>query len=242
MPRNSSNRFAGLFDPPANAADFPEAPLSCLVAKDFDLPALSRRSLLAFGAGLVAAPALGQLGSAGSRPVVRTSAGDVAGVFEGGVVAFKGVPYGEPTGGSARFLPASAKKPWSDVFDASRFGPRCPQRGGLGGPDSSGYSEDCLVLNVWTSSLDGAKPVMVWLHGGGWESGGSNDPVSDGAWLAQHQDVVLVSINHRLNVYGHLIERAEVKPDQSRGMIASMGKGSSRESVAAGVPENGAPA
>ena len=178
--------------------------MSCLVAKDFDLPALSRRSLLAFGAGLVAAPALGQLGSAGSRPVVRTSAGDVAGVFEGGVVAFKGVPYGEPTGGSARFLPASAKKPWSDVFDASRFGPRCPQRGGLGGPDSSGYSEDCLVLNVWTSSLDGAKPVMVWLHGGGWESGGSNDPVSDGAWLAQHQDVVLVSINHRLNVYGHL--------------------------------------
>ncbi len=166
----------------------------------------SRRSLLFAGAGaglLAAAPAFAQI-AGGSRPIVRTSAGRVAGVVEDGVLAFKGIPYGEPTGGVARFLPAMPRKVWSDIRDASQFGPRCPQRGGLGGPASPGFSEDCLVANVWTASLEGEKPIMVWLHGGGWEVGGSSDPISNGAWLARMQDVVLVSINHRLNVYGHL--------------------------------------
>lgn len=164
----------------------------------------SRRSFLAASAGLIAAPAFATVGGGDSLPIVRTTSGDVAGVVEGGAYSFKGIPYGEPTGGGARFLPAKPRKPWSDVFDASRFGQRCPQRGGLGGPEAPAFGEDCLVANVWTTSFEGERPVMVWLHGGGWEVGGGDDPVTNGAWLARHQDVVVVSINHRLNVFGHL--------------------------------------
>ncbi|MBU0556035.1 MAG: carboxylesterase family protein [Alphaproteobacteria bacterium] len=164
----------------------------------------SRRSLLGAGAGLIAAPSFATLGAVNERPIVSTSAGKVQGITEGAVYAFKGIPYGEPTGGAARFLPPVPRKPWRDVRDASSYGPRCPQHNFLGGPENPTHSEDCLVANVWTGSLTGSKPVMVWVHGGGWEVGGSNDPVTNGAWLARNHDVVLVSINHRLNVHGYL--------------------------------------
>jgi len=167
----------------------------------------SRRSVLAGGLGAIAAvPALAQAAGARptARPVVATRAGRLAGAMEGGVFVFRGIPYGEPTGGAARFLPPRPKQGWDGIREATAFGARCPQRGGPGGPGSSRFSEDCLVANVWTASLEGEKPVMVWLHGGGWEVGGGDDPVSNGAWLARMQDVVLVSINHRLNVFGYL--------------------------------------
>jgi para-nitrobenzyl esterase len=164
----------------------------------------SRRSLLGTGAAFIAVPAFAAVGATDPRPIVSTSSGKVQGIVEGAVYAFKGIPYGEPTGGAARFLPPVPRKPWRDVRDASRHGPRCPQQGGLGGPESPQHSEDCLVANVWSASLVGSKPVMLWLHGGGWEVGGSDDPVSNGAWLALNHDVVVVSINHRLNVFGYL--------------------------------------
>src|SRR5690606_15354917 len=104
---------------------------------------LSRRVFLAAGAATMAAPAFSAVGSEGLRPLVRIRSGELAGTTDSGVLAFKGVPYGEPTGGNARFLPPVAKQPWQGTFDASRFGPRSPQRGGLGGPDSPDYSEDC---------------------------------------------------------------------------------------------------
>lgn len=168
---------------------------------DLALPALSRRGFVATSAALFAAPALANLDrTATQRPQVRLASGVVAGTLEGGAFSFKGVPYGEPTGGRRRFLPPTLKKPWSGVLDASRFGPRCPQRG----TSAPTHSEDCLVANVWTSSLAGHRPVMVWLHGGGWEAGGADDPVANGAWLASEQGVVVVSIHHRLNVFGYL--------------------------------------
>ncbi len=169
---------------------------------------LSRRATMLGASGLLlAGSGFGRL-AAQVRPTgpatVRTTAGLLRGDVEHGVHVFRGVPYGEPTGGAARFKPPSPKAAWEGVRNADSFAPRSPQRGGLGGPRDAAHSEDCLALNVWTGSLQGEKPVMVWLHGGGWEVGGSNDPVSNGAYLAAMQDVVLVSVNHRLNVFGYL--------------------------------------
>ncbi|MET3473573.1 para-nitrobenzyl esterase [Novosphingobium sp. 1529] len=139
---------------------------------------------------------------AAATSVARTTAGRVAGVLADGVHRFLGVPYGEPTGGAARFLPARLRRPWSGIRPAIEIGPRCPQKGHDGSTPEA--SEDCLSLNVWTGALKGRKPVMVWLHGGGWEAGMGFDPLTDGAFLARTQDVVVVTINHRLNVFGYL--------------------------------------
>lgn len=170
-------------------------------------PTVNRRTLLA-GAGVIAATApfshLAAQAPVLAPATVRTRAGLLQGGVEPGVHVFRGIPYGEPTGGTARFKAPVAKQPWDGVRPATAFGQRSPQNGGLGGPESPAFGEDCLALNVWTGSLEGHKPVMVWFHGGGWEVGGSNDPVSNGAYLAAVQDVVLVSVNHRLNVFGYL--------------------------------------
>jgi para-nitrobenzyl esterase len=160
---------------------------------------------VAAGLSLAATPGLLRATEApANRPVIRISSGELAGTIENGAFAFKGIPYGEPTGGAARFLPSAPRAPWEGVRDASRFAHRSPQRGGPGGSGSPNHSEDCLVANVWTPSLSGSRPVMVWFHGGGWEVGGSDDPVTNGAWLARQRGVVVVSINHRLNVFGYL--------------------------------------
>src|SRR5262245_43573813 len=125
-----------------------------------------------------------------SRPIVATTAGRVRGAADRGVLAFKGIPYGGSTAGRRRLLPPPPPQPWTGVRDALRFGPSCPQ-GTLGGrtmeDDSEGVDrgagegEDCLVLNVWTPSADeGRRPVMVWLHGGGFHFGSASLPLYDG--------------------------------------------------------------
>jgi len=128
-----------------------------------------------------------------------TSAGEVRGVVESGINVFKGIPYGGSTGGENRFMPPMPPQKWTGIRDALDWGPSAPQSTGR----QNNESEDCLVLNVFTPGLDNAKrPVMVWLHGGGWANGSGSSPITVGTRLAQTGDVVLVSINHRLNVFG----------------------------------------
>jgi len=140
--------------------------------------------------------------------IAETSAGKVRGVVarDVNINIFKGVPYGGTTAGKNRFMPPTKPAPWTGTRDALAFGPTAPQAGGNGaGPAGSpGQSEDCLVLNIFTPALSGGRnrPVMVWLHGGGFSTGSGSQPILDGTNLAHTSDVVVVTINHRLNVLG----------------------------------------
>ena len=153
-----------------------------------------------------------------TTPPVATRYGKVRGHTVDGVHAFKGIPYGSPTGGERRFLAPLPPQPWTDIRDVFEYNHYAPQsarqRGakqleffGILRPAAKvGPSEDCLYLNVWTKGLgDGDKrPVMVWIHGGGYDQGSGGSLGYEGAGLAKHQDVVAVSLNHRLNVLGYL--------------------------------------
>lgn len=154
---------------------------------------LDRRTLLGTGVALLlSAPA-----RAGIDPVVETSAGRFVGDISGGVQRFRGIRYGR----AERFL-APAAEPHAGTVEAKQFGPVCPQRNGTGGLQS----EDCLLLNVWTPGSDrrAKRPVMVYFHGGAYSTGSVTDPQNDGERLASTEDVVVVTVNHRLNALGYL--------------------------------------
>src|SRR3954470_11849044 len=141
--------------------------------------------------------------------IVETSSGKVRGLVVDGIKVFKGIPYGASTSGTNRFMPPRKPAAWTGTRDALAFGPTAPQAGDNSGTIAAGsptlHSEDCLVLNVYTPGLsDGRKrPVMVWLHGGGFSSGSGSGRILDGTALAQTRDAVVVTINHRLNVFGY---------------------------------------
>jgi para-nitrobenzyl esterase len=165
------------------------------------------------------------------KNVVETDSGKVFGYVRDGIVTFKGIRYGASTAGKNRFMPPARPAPWAGVRSAVYWGPVAPQpftstidgrRGGWSHPDEAfmfewedGHdSEDCLCLNVWTPSInDNAKrPVMVWLHGGGYVAGSSQElRMYPGEGLAKRGDVVVVSVNHRLGVLGfaNLMELGE---------------------------------
>ncbi len=143
---------------------------------------------------------------------VQTAAGRIQGVvLDGGINAFYGVPYAASTAGANRFMPPKKLEPWTGVKATQLVGHRSPQT--FGGPISEvealdraeAMGEDCLNLNVFTPALGrGDRPVMLWLHGGGFTSGSGNWLLYDGARLARSHDVVVVPVTHRLNVFGYL--------------------------------------
>jgi para-nitrobenzyl esterase len=151
--------------------------------------------------------------AASTDPIVETKHGKVKGFVEDGVIVFKGVRYGADTA-TTRFQPPKAPEAWTDTKDALAYANSAPQppSGNGGGLFASWRpnpplptSEDCLFLNVWTPAADGKKrPVMVWFHGGGFATGSGSSYAYDGVRLAKRGDVVVVTTNHRLNLFGYL--------------------------------------
>jgi para-nitrobenzyl esterase len=153
--------------------------------------------------------------AATQSPIVETASGRVRGMTSDGVHFFKGIPYGASTTGANRFMPPRQPEPWTGVRDTVVYAGRSPQAPAAAqrpelatvwGPvDTLPVGEDCLTLHVWTPGLDnGKRPVMVWLHGGAFSYGSANSPRYDSTRLARRNDVVVVAVNHRLNVFGHL--------------------------------------
>jgi para-nitrobenzyl esterase len=180
----------------------------------------SRRDVVATGLTIGTAVAAGLVVPrsvrAASNPVAATAAGKVRGATLDGVHVFKGVPYGASTAGANRFMPPKPPVAWTGERNALAYGLSTPQSDPnnkrpaaasaalIGELSDKPEGEDCLVLNVWTRGLkDGAKrPVMFWIHGGGFQSGSGSSQGYDGTNLCKRGDVVVVTINHRLNVMG----------------------------------------
>lgn len=156
-------------------------------------------------------------------PVVQTRAGAVQGLVEDDILAFKGIRYGAAPIGPLRFMPPQPAPAWSGIYDATDFGAPAMQLAGGATVDTSTdaglqmhrvfttpselkiMNEDCLFLNVWTPGADAKKrPVMLWIHGGGFAYGSGAQPIYQCDGLARFGDVVTVSVNHRLNVFGYL--------------------------------------
>jgi para-nitrobenzyl esterase len=184
---------------------------------------IDRRQFVGLGALAAGAAATGawhgafaQSAPATAGATVETTAGKVRGAQQGKVQAFKGVPYGGSTAPPNRFMPPTRPKPWTGVRDTMQLGQRSPQLltdfHGFVPPEveamdrDEAMGEDCLMLNVWTPGVGaaGKRPVMVWLHGGGYTSGSGGFICYDGADLAGKHDVVVVTVNHRLTVFGYL--------------------------------------
>lgn len=175
---------------------------------------LKQASVFALTSGVVLRQAVAQTAGDNKFVTAETALGRIRGIDENGVKIFKGVPYGADTSGRNRFMPPLDPAKWTGVKDALEFGRSAPQTEpgtrratsdlAVAGAGLGNEGEDCLVLNIWTPAVnDGRRrPVMLWCHGGGFSSGSGSSPVTQGANLARRGDVVVVTINHRLNVLG----------------------------------------
>ncbi|MGH6966251.1 MAG: carboxylesterase/lipase family protein [Phenylobacterium sp.] len=191
-----------------------------------DHPDSGRRAVLLTGAALAAAAAAPKafaqtsgLGTGGASSkifqVTETATGKVQGIANGPTWEFRGIPYGAPTGGKNRYMPPKPPAPWKGVRECFAYTSVCPQtqadiRGEYGqlimwDRQVGGMGEDCLSLNVWTTTTDRSakKAVVVSFHGGGFASGSGNAPGFDGKNLAYYGDVVVVTVNHRLASFGY---------------------------------------
>ena len=176
---------------------------------------IDRRAIIGAAGVAVAAAGAGQtLAAQSGAPIANTIYGRVRGAARGSVKVFLGVPYGADTSGANRWLPAKPPAKWPGVRDALAYGPAAPQ-----GPfvtpmaeetamlQTSPVSEDCLHLNIYTPAIgpkSGKRAVMVWFHGGGFSAGSGSASSYDGTNLAKKQDVVVVTVTHRLNHFGFL--------------------------------------
>tara|TARA_B100000678_G_scaffold291625_1_gene309984 strand:- start:17404 stop:18960 length:1557 start_codon:yes stop_codon:yes gene_type:complete len=160
---------------------------------------LTRRSVIGAAAGLPFAANLAAH-AAESSAVLNTTSGPVRGLVSDGVHVFRGVRYGEDTA-RTRFAKPLAAEMRTEVTDAIDYGAACPQKA-----DQPVEDEDCLFLNIWTPGLnDGAKrPIMFYIHGGAYSNGSGSEPTYDGTRLATKGDVVVITVNHRLNAFGYL--------------------------------------
>ncbi len=166
--------------------------------------------------------------------IVTTNNGPVRGYVEDGLDVFKGLRYGAPPTGLARFRPPAPPAAWTEPADAVGYGAPAIQSGMAPGergssagdppaPDEPASSEDCLFLNVWTPGLASAKrPVMVWLHGGGFANGSGGAAMYDGGALSRKGDAVTVTVNHRLNVFGYLHLGEVFGPEYAQSGVAGM--------------------
>lgn len=183
------------------------------------IAAMDRRRFVEQSAWLAAAsfsqPLFGFSASASPSAVATTSCGKVRGETDREILVFKGIPYGADTA-ARRFMRPAPPDPWTGTKDATDFGPRAPQPGIHGSlsqnrgyhlpPEQGPVSEDCLHLNVWTPALRDhrKRPVLVYIHGGAYSSGSANNALYDGVNLCRRGDVVVVTLNHRLNLFGFL--------------------------------------
>ena len=168
-----------------------------------ELPDAQRRRLLQAGTALAATaawPHRPASGAAGDHPLAATRSGRVRGYRDRDVHVFKGVPYGADTA-PRRFRSAVQEPRWKGIRDATAYGAAAPQA-----KAREPTGEDCLFLNVWTPGLrdDARRPVLFYIHGGGFNNGSGSDALYDGVNLCRRGDVVVVTVNHRLNAFGYL--------------------------------------
>jgi para-nitrobenzyl esterase len=183
------------------------------------LPNLDRRNFVKFAAAAAATAPFLSIPSFTQTPdpawptqtlepyvTVEIADGKLRGGHSRGALAFKGIPYAGSVSGKNRFKAPPKVDPWTGVRDALLLGPPALQApGGTYGEHEPDRSEDCLFLNVWTPANDNKKrPVMVYLHGGGFTSGSGGQNIQDGSHLAANYDVVVVATNHRLGLFGYL--------------------------------------
>ncbi len=165
-------------------------------------------------------------------PIVATRSGRVEGFERDGGLAFRGIPYARPPVGALRFCAPEREEPWVGVRSAREFGASAPQRPlalPLPGMDVGACDEDCLTLNVATPAADGGhRPVLVWIHGGGFVIGSGSQPLYDGAALARRGDVVVVTLNYRLGPLGFLY-----LPELCPALEGAIGNAGLRDQLAA---------
>lgn len=156
-----------------------------------------------------------------TEPIVATTRGPVRGIERDGIAVFRSIPYAAPPVGARRFRAPVPPEPWTEPYDATRFGPVAAQLPSpletlLGAPDPV-VDEDSLSLSVFTPAADGARrPVLFWIHGGAFVNGSGATPIYDGTRFAQHGDLVVVSINYRLGAFGFL-HLADIFGDEFAG-------------------------